>query len=319
MQAYRYRRYGSPDVLELRAEEMPEVADDAVLVRVHATALNAYDWHMMRGKPYLARLGEGFRRPKGTALGIDVAGIVEAVGARVTHLAPGDRVYGSRTGAFAEYVSGRTMERMPANLEFEEAAAIPVAGQTALQGLRDVGGLRAGQRVLVNGAGGGVGTFAVQIAKALGAEVTAVTRAAGADMVRSLGADAVIDRDRDDFTRGGRRYDIVLDIGGGHSLSALRRALVPGGVAVLVAPAPGQWIGPVARVVGAAVSSRFTTRKVRPFLSSAKRGDLATLRELVESGRVRPVVDRTYPFDALPQAMRHLESGGVRGKIVVRL
>jgi NADPH:quinone reductase-like Zn-dependent oxidoreductase len=311
-------RYGGPEVLHIGEVDRPDVGPEQVLVRVHASAANAHDWHMLRGKPYLARLSEGFRRPKERELGLDVAGVVEAVGTEVTDLAPGDRVFGSRYGAYAEYVSGKNFVPMPAGLSFEQAAAIPVAGLTALQGLRDKGGLVAGKRVLVNGAGGGVGTMAVQIAKALGAEVTAVTTERGAEVMRSIGADRVIDRARVDFTRGTARYDLVLDCGGRQSLRALRRVLTPNGRIVMVAPQPGQWIGPVARVVGAVVTSKFSERKAIAYLSQVNRDDLRTLAELVEAGRLTPVIDRTYTFEQIPEAIGYLESGQARGKVVIR-
>jgi NADPH:quinone reductase-like Zn-dependent oxidoreductase len=319
MKAFARDRYGAPDVLELRKVDRPEVPDEGVLVRVHATSINAHDWHMLRGKPYIARLDEGLRRPKSTILGIDVAGTVEAIGAMVTDLAVGDRVFGPRSGAFAEYVSGRNLVPMPAGLTFEQAAAVPVAGQTALQGLRDKGELRAGQRVLVNGAGGGVGTFAVQIAKALGAEVIGVTGPANVDIVRSIGADQVIDYTRDDFTRGEQRYDLILDVGGNRSMSQLRRALTPNGRIVLVAPQPGQWIGPLARIVGAIVTSRFSGKKVLPFLSQVSRDDMLALKTLIEAGQITPVIGRTYPFDQIPEAIRHVEAGRAQGKVVITI
>jgi NADPH:quinone reductase-like Zn-dependent oxidoreductase len=310
-------RYGSPAVMKLEEVDRPEVADDAVLVRVRATSVNAYDWHMLRGKPYLARLGEGLRGPKTAVLGIDVAGTVEAVGADVTHVKPGNDVFGVRSGAFAEYVAGRNMVPMPKGLTFEQAAAVPVAGQTALQGLRDKGGIQAGQRVLINGAGGGVGTFAVQIAKAFGADVTAVTSTQNVDMVRSIGADRVVDYSRDDFTRGGQRYDLIFDCGGNRSMSRMRRALTPKGTIVLVAPAPGQWAGPIVRVLGAIVTSRFSSKRVRPFLSQVSKDSLLVLKELIEAGGVTPVIDRTYPFEQIPEAIRYVEDGHARGKVVI--
>lgn len=319
MKAYVRNRYGSPDVLKLQEVDKPEVTDEGVLVRVRATSVNAHDWHMLRGKPYIARMGEGLRRPKSTVLGIDVAGTVEAVGANVTNLKPGDEVFGSRSGAFAEYVSGRNMVPMPKGITFEQAAAVSVAGQTALQGLRDKGAIQAGQRVLINGAGGGVGTFAVQIAKALGAEVTGVTSMKNVDMVRSIGADEVVDYTRDDFTRSGQRYDLILDVGGNRSLSAMRRALTPEGTVVMVAPSPGQWTGPVARILGAVVTSRFARQKVRPFLSTVSKDDLLVLKELIEAGKVTPVIDRTYPFDEIPEAIRYVEAGHAQGKVVITL
>ena len=274
---------------------------------------------MLRGKPYIARLSEGLRTPKIRVLGIDVAGTVEAVGGNVTALKPGDRVFGSRSGAFAEYVVSKNMVPMPADLTFEQAAAVPVAGQTALQGLRDKAGIQPGHRVLINGAGGGVGTFAVQIAKAVGADVTAVTSPKNLDLVRSLGADHVVDYTRDDFTRGGERYAIILDIGGNRPLSRLRRVMTPDGIAVLVAPQPGQWIGPIARVVGAALSSRVGRRQIRPFLSTANRDDVVVLKELIEGGKVTPVVDRIFPFDQVAEAIRYVEAGNASGKVVITI
>lgn len=313
-------RYGAPDVLRIEDVPIPEVADDAVLVRVRASSVNAYDWHVLRGKPYLARLGEGLRRPKARALGLDVAGEVEAVGPAVTQLAVGDRVYGSRLGAFAEYVASRSMMPMPATLSFEQAAAVPVAAQTALQGLRDRGKVEAGERVLVIGAGGGVGTFAVQLARVLGAShVTATTNAGSLELVRSLGADAVVDRARDDGLGTRDAYDVILDIGGTRRLSALRRALRRRGRAVLVAPQPGQWIGPVARVAGAVIGSRFSDRAVIPFLSSVSTDDLRQLAGLLEAGRIRPVIDHVYRFEQIPEAIRHVEEGRARGKVVVTI
>jgi NADPH:quinone reductase-like Zn-dependent oxidoreductase len=317
MKAIVKRRYGSPDVLELDEVDKPQLTDGSVLVRVRATSINAHDWHMLRGKPYLARLSEGLRRPKERTLGLDVAGIVEDVGASVTHVKPGDAVFGSRYGAFAEYVSGRTMVPMPVGLTFEQAAAIPTAGQTALQGLRDHGDLEPGQRVLINGAGGGVGTFAVQIAKALGAEVTAVTNSLNVEMIGSIGADEVIDYTREDFTRGKARYDLILDIGGNHRLSALRRALAADGRVVMVAPQPGQWIGPVVRVIGAVVTTRLGARPARAFLAEPSRDDLLVLKGLVEAGKIAPVIERTYSFEEIPDAIRHVEGGHARGKVVI--
>ena len=310
-------RYGSPDVMTVAEADVPEVANDQVLVRVRATSVNAVDWHTLRGKPYIARTDEGLRTPKTRVLGVDVAGEVEKVGADVTDLKPGDRVFGARSGAFAEYVSGKNLVPMPPNLTFEQAGAVTVAGLTALQGLRDRGQLKAGERVLINGAGGGVGTFAVQIAKALGAEVTAVTKEDAIALVRSIGADHAIDYAGGDFTRSGERYDLILDIGGNRSLGRLRRALKPGGRVVMVAPAGGQWIGPIARVVWAVVSSRFSSKKVIPFLSRTDRQDLFVLKELLEAGKVTPVIDRTFPFEDTPAAVRYVEKGRARGKVVI--
>jgi NADPH:quinone reductase-like Zn-dependent oxidoreductase len=312
-------RYGSPDVMRVEEADLPEVADDQVLVRVRATSVNAVDWHTLRGKPYIARTDEGLRTPKSRVLGVDVAGEVERVGAGVTDLEPGDRVFGARSGAFAQYVSGRNLVPLPAKLTFEQGGAVAVAGVTALQGLRDRGQLAAGQHVLINGAGGGVGTFAVQIARALGAEVTAVTNANSVDLVRSIGANHALDYAKEDFTRAGERYDLILDVGGHHSLRRLRRALKPGGRVVLVAPAGGQWIGPIARVVWAAVTSRFSAKKVIPFLSAMKRDDLFVLRELMETEKLIPVIDRTFRFEETPDAVRYVESGNARGKVVIAI
>ena len=310
-------RYGSPDVLRIEEVEKPEPNEEQVLVRVHASSVNAHDWHMLRGKPYIARLSEGLRRPKSQSLGLDVAGVVEAVGAAVTHVGPGDRVFGSRSGAFAEYVAGKVMVPMPENVSFEQAAAVPTAGFTALQGLRDKGGIRPGQRVLIIGAGGGVGSMAVQIAKSFEAEVTATTSPKTVEVVRSLGADHVIDHTAEDVTRMGQRYDLVLDVGGTLRLSRLARILTDEGRLVMVAPGAGQWAGPIVRVFGGLVRTRFGTRELRAFLATPNREDLLALKELIEGGRLRPVIDRVYPFDEIPEAIRHVESGRARGKVVI--
>jgi NADPH:quinone reductase-like Zn-dependent oxidoreductase len=319
MKAFTRDRYGSPDILRLEEVDRPSLPDEAALVRVHATSVNAHDWHMLRGRPFLARTEAGLRRPKQRILGIDVAGTVESVGPAMTRLEPGDRVFGARSGAFAEYVAGKNLVPIPSRLSLEQAAAIPVAGLTALQGLRDRAGVQPGQRVLINGAGGGVGTFAVQIAKALGAEVTATTSPRHVEMVGSLGADEVLDYTKTDFSRTGRRYDAILDIGGHHSLHALRRALVPGGIGIMVAPAPGDWVGFLFRIVGAAVSARFVSRPIRPFLSQVNLDDIGVLARMVEDGAITPVVDRTYPFEQLPDAIRYVESGQACGKVVVTI
>ena len=301
-------RYGSPDLLRIEEADPPVPNPDQVLVRVHATAINAHDWHMLRGKPYLARLTEGLRRPKERILGLDVAGVVESVGAQVTHVTSGERVFGSRYGAFAEYVAGKNMVPIPDRITFEQAAAVPTAGQTALVGLRDKGELRAGQHVLINGAGGGVGTFAVQIAKALGAEVTAVTSTRNVELVASIGADHVIDYTRDDFTRERDRYDLILDIGGNRSLRQMRRTLKERGIVVMVAPDPGQWIGPILRVAGAIITTRLGARPARAYLAPVR-----------VAGTLNPVIDRTYPFHQIPDAIRYVEEGLARGKVVIRV
>ena len=319
MRAFVNRRYGAPDVMRLEELPPPELTDAGVLVRVHAASVNALDWHLLRGRPYLARLSEGIRRPKNHVRGVDLAGVVEAVGKEVTHLRVGDAVFGSRSGAFAEYVSGRNFVAMPTGLTFGQAAAIPTAGLTALQGLRDKGHLRAGQRVLILGAGGGVGTYAVQIAKALGAEVTAATRTSSLDLMHSLGADHVIDHSTTDLTTAAQRHDLVLDIAGTRSPRELRRLLTPHGTAVLVAPAAGNWAGPITHLVAAGATSLRSKQKIRPVLASVDVTDLQTLADLVVAGKLTSVIDRTFAFDEIPDAVRHLESGGVRGKVVVEI
>jgi NADPH:quinone reductase-like Zn-dependent oxidoreductase len=293
------------------------VNPDAVLVRVRATSVNAYDWHMMRGKPYFARLTEGLLRPRSRSVGVDAAGVVEAVGADVAGLAPGDAVFGARNGAFAEYVSGRNFVRIPAGLSFEEAAAIPVAGVTALQAIRDKAAVRPGQRVLVTGAGGGVGTFAVQIAKALGADVTAATSAAKLEVVRSLGPDRLIEYTESAYRSGHGDYDAVIDVAANRPLRSLVGHLVPDGTLVMVAPGPGQWIGPIARVVSGAIRSRLGRRRFVPFLSRIVKDDLVVLRDLVEAGKIRPVIEQVYRFEDVREAVRRAETGEAQGKVVI--
>ncbi len=321
-------RYGSPDVLELRDVESPAPAGDEVLVRVHAASLNAYDWHVMRGDPYLARLaGANFTRrgPKRLVRGRDFAGRIEAVGADVDGFAPGDEVFGDlgeTDGAFAEYVCvpANLVERKPANLTFEQAAALPLAGHTALKGLRDVAQVRPGQHVLINGASGGVGTFAVQLAKDLGAEVTAVCSTRNVELVAGLGADRVVDYTTEDITRGERRYDVVFDLVGNHSLAALRRVLVPGGTVVLSGGGVsrgGSLVGPMALILRAMLVSRFVRYRLCVLQTSASKEFLTSLRELAEAGRITPVVDRTYKLDEVPEAIRYLETEHARAKVVI--
>lgn len=317
MRAIVQDRYGAPsEVLRLADVDKPDVATGAVLLRVRATSVNAGDWRRVRAMPSFVRLVEGLRRPKSPLLGGDAAGVVEAVGDGVTHLRAGDEAYGIRTGAFAEYVSGRSFVRKPRNLTFEQAAAVPIAGVTALQGLRDKGELKSGQRVLINGAGGGVGTFAVQLAKAIGAHVTAVTRGDNVDLMRSLGADHVIDYTLENFTKGSARYDLVLDVGGTPSLGACRRALAPGGTLVCVGARRGAG-GPMFGLLAALVRSRVLRQRVVSFIAKVRTEDLETLTELIEAGKVAPVIDRTYPLSETAEALRHVESGRARGKVVV--
>lgn len=312
--------YGSPDVLNLREINTPEVGDDEALVRVHAAGVDRGVWHLMTGLPYLTRLAFGFRAPKTPVPGMDLAGVVEAVGKDVSRFAPGDEVFGVGKGTFAEYARAREdkLAPKPANLTFEQSAVVAISGLTALQALRDHGRIEPGQKVLIIGASGGVGTFAVQIAKALGAEATGVCGSAKVEMVRSIGADHVIDYTHEDFAKGGRRYDVILDIGGNSSLARLRRALTPKGTLVLVGGEEGgRWLGVVARLLRALVTSPFVGQKLRSFVSSENHEDMVALKELIESGKVTPVIDRTYPLSEVPEAIRYLEEGHARGKIVI--
>jgi NADPH:quinone reductase-like Zn-dependent oxidoreductase len=321
MQAIVQDRYGSPDVLELREIDKPEIDDDGILVRVRATSVNAYDWHVMRGEPFPARMGNGLRRPKTSVLGLDAAGIVEAVGRNVTEFRAGDEVFGNPGAAFAEYARGkaRGLVSKPTGLTFEQAAAVPVAGLTALQGLRDKGELQPGQTVLINGASGGVGTFAVQIAKVLGGDVTAVCSTRNVELVRSLGADRVIDYTQEDFTRSGARYDLVFDIAGSRPLWTCRRLLAPAGKLVVVGGPGGRWVRPIDRMALAAVLSRVGAARMLPFFSKHSHPDLDTLRDLLEAGKIVPVIDRTYPLHQTPDAVRYVEGGHARAKVVITL
>jgi len=321
MKAIVRERYGSPDVLRLRDIDRPVIDDDGVLVRVRAASINAYDWHMMRGSPSLVRLMAGLRKPKSSAMGVDLAGEVEAVGKNVTEFRPGDEVFGQRVGALAEYVRGTAMSFLvpkPTGLTFEQAAAVPMAASTALQGLRDKGQIKPSQRVLINGASGGVGTFAVQIAKAFGAHVTAVCSTRNVDQARSLGADEVIDYTREDFTRGGRKYDVILDVASSGSLSSRRRVLEPNGTLVGVGAANNDGTASiVAGLLETAVLSRFGNQKMPFFLAKNSKEDLIVLKELIEAGKVKPVIDRTYPLNQTAEAIRYLETGHARAKVVI--
>ena len=322
MKAVVQDRYGSADTLELREVDQPVPAAGEVLVRVHAASVNAYDWHLMHGDPKIARLSFGPRAPKVRIRGRDFAGRVEAVGAGVEGLHPGDEVYGEADGTFAEFVCAKDGETdlKPANLSFEQAAAVPLAANTALIGLRDVAGLRAGQSVLVNGASGGVGTFAVQLAKAYGAEVTAVCGARNVELVGSLGADQVVDYTREDFTRAGRRYDVVLDLVGNRSLGDLRRATTPAGTIVLSGGGVydgGSVLGPMWLLLHGRALSPFVRQRVLQLPAKASKKNLATLRELTEAGKIAPAVERMYPLSETAEALRHLEVEHARAKIVV--
>jgi NADPH:quinone reductase-like Zn-dependent oxidoreductase len=323
LKAITYHRYGSPEVLELQDVDEPVVRDDDVLVRVRAASANPRDWHFMRGLPAFMRLQFGLRNPKHSGLGSDVAGQVEAVGGNVTRFRPGDEVYADVVaGGFAELVSvpEAFLAPKPANLTFGQAAAVPLAALTALQGLRDHGRVQPGQRVLIIGAAGGVGSFAVQLAKWLGAEVTGVCSTRNLELVRSLGADHVIDYTREDVTRGGRKYDLVLQLAGTASPSDLRRALTPRGTLLLSSgESDGRLIGPVDRIVKALLLAPFVRQRLVPFVAKRSGDDLRVVKELIEAGTVTPVVDRTYPLSDVPEAIRYLEEGHARGKVVVTL
>lgn len=319
-------RYGPPDVLRLSDVPRPVAADDGVLVRIRAASVNAYDWHLLRGEPSLVRMMTGLGKPKRGGTGADLAGIVEAVGSGVARLRPGDEVYGHGEGSFAEYVAAKEahLALKPSSLSFEEAAAVPMAGTSALQALRDKGRVQPGQRVLINGASGGVGTFAVQIARALGAEVTGVCSARNAELVRSLGASHVVDYAREDFTRSGVRYDVILDIADTHAISDYRRALTPNGTLVSLGAAggPGEQDGTAAIMFGtlkATVVSAFVRQHLRLFIAKSSYADLDVLRELIDAGKVRPVIDRRYTLAEVPDAIRYVETGHARGKVVVAI
>ena len=321
MKAIVYERYGKPDVLELREVDEPEVSDDGVLVRVRATSVNPVDWHTMTGTPYLARTQAGVRKPKVGRLGTDFAGTVEAVGKDVTQFQPGDEVFGARTGALAEYVSvreGRAVMPKPAGVSFEQAAAVPVAAITALQGLRDKGNIQPGHKVLINGASGDVGTFALQIAKSFGAEVTGVCSTRNVELVRSLGADRVVDYTREDFTRDGERYDLMLDNAGNRSWSECKRVLADGAICVGVGgPKTNPLWGPLGRFAVRSVRTRRARTKFLFFIAALTKQDLTVLSELLESGKVTPVIDRRYELADAAEALAYLGAGHARGKVVV--
>jgi NADPH:quinone reductase-like Zn-dependent oxidoreductase len=309
MKAVVYEKYGPPDVLELQEVDTPTVTDSEVLVRVHAASVNPLDWHFLRGTPFVVRIWAGLVRPKRKILGADVAGRVEAVGGKVTRFQPGDEIFGMKSGAFAEYlcVPEEGVVLKPANLTYEEAAAVPVAALTALQGLRDKGQIQPGHKVLINGASGGVGTFAVQIAKSFGAEVTGVCSARNLDMVRSIGADRVIDYSEEDFTQTDVLYDLILDAVGNHPLSDCRRALHANGIYVAVA-------GSVVRALWIAMTGR---KRMVSMLTKSNREDLCFMKERLETGKVTPVIDRRYPLREVAEALRYLEEGHARGKVVI--
>jgi NADPH:quinone reductase-like Zn-dependent oxidoreductase len=321
MKAIVCTKYGSPDVLQLNEVEKPTPKDDEVLVKVHAASVNAYDWHLLTADIFLVRLmGGGLMRPKKAIPGVDIAGRIEAAGSNVKQLRPGDDVFGDISacghGGFAEYVSvpENALALKPATLSFEEAAAVPMAAVTALQGLRDQGKIQAGQKVLINGASGGVGTFAVQIAKSFGAEVTAVCSTRNLDMARTLGADRVVDYTTEDFTRNGRTYDLILAANGYQSLSAYKRALTPQGIYVMAGGKPGQMFQ--AMLLGSWMSEK-GGKTLGGFTARANQKDLVVLKELVEAGKVVPVIDKRYSLNEAPEALRYLGAGHARGKVVI--
>jgi NADPH:quinone reductase-like Zn-dependent oxidoreductase len=322
MKAIVYHNYGSPDVLKCEEVEKPTPGDDEVLIKVRAASVNPLDWHFIRGIPYFVRMAGGLLKPKDTRLGVDVAGLVEAVGRNVTQFKPGDQVFGSCRGALAEYActSESALVIQPDNMTFEQAASVPLAAFTALQGLRDKGEIQPGQKVLINGAAGGVGTFAVQIAKWLGANVTGVCSTRNLDMVRSIGADRVIDYTQEDFTKGGQRYDLILDSVGNHSLFACRRVLNPQGRCIIVGGPSGRWmIGTLSRAITAPLLSRFVSQMLGMVMAKRSKDDLTIISDLMKAGKVTPVIDRRYSLNDAPDAIRYLEEGHAQGKVIITL
>jgi len=321
MKAAVFTTYGSPDVVHITDMERPAPKDNEVLIKVRAASVNPIDWHGVRGKPYVMRALGGLRRPKSTRLGCDLAGQVEAIGSNVMHFKPGNAVFGGGLGmgAFAEYTCApeTALVMKPDNVTFEQAAAVPVAGFTALQALRDKGHLQHEQKTLINGAAGGVGTFAVQIARSFGADVTGVCSPRNVEMVRSLGADRVIDYTQKDFTKGTQRYGLLLDCVGNHSLSAFRRVLNPNGICVVVTGPNTRWLGPLLRFIQALALSPFVSQQFVPFVARPNQEDLSILRDLLASGKVTPVIDSTFSLSEVPKAIRYLEQGHARGKVVI--
>ncbi|NIK74988.1 NADPH:quinone reductase-like Zn-dependent oxidoreductase [Paenibacillus castaneae] len=320
MQAIVFTNYGSPDVLQLKEVEKPVPKDNEVLVKVYAASLNPLDWHFMRGTPYIMRLDTGLLRPKNNGMGVDVAGRIEAIGNNVKEFQPGDEVFGVCNGAFAEYVcaSERFLVKKPVNVTFEQAAAVPIAAFTALQGLRDQGLIQPGQKVLINGAAGGVGTFAVQIAKSLGAEVTGVCSTRNVAMVRSIGADHVIDYTQENFTRCRNTYDLIFDAVGNRSLLVWRRMLRPQGTFVIVgSQSKGRWLGALVRPLSGLLMSRFVSQSIKMFMATWSKKDLVTMHELLETGKVTPVIDRYYNLSEVTEAIRYLEEGHAQGKVII--
>jgi len=322
MKAIVYRCYGSPEVLQIEDVEKPVPADNEVLVKIHAASVNPLDWHYMRGSPYLMRLGSGIGAPTNIKMGVDFSGTVDAVGENVTRFKPGDEVFGGRNGAFAEYVTvreDRALALKPVNISFDQAASVQVAATTALQALRDHGNIQPGQKVLINGASGGVGTFAVQIAKSLGAEVTGVCSTRNLELVQSLGADHVIDYTQDDYTESGQRFDVIVDMVGNHSLLRNRDVMAPDGKYVIVGGAKGDWIGPLMGPIKALFLSPFVEQEFGMMLAQSNHDDLVVLADLMQSGKVTPVIDRRYKLNEVPAALEYSEEGHARGKIIISL
>lgn len=322
MKAVLYHCYGSADVLELVDTAKPVPTDNDVLVKVHAASVNPLDWHYMRGSPYVMRAMIGMGAPTDPTMGVDFAGTVVAVGAQVTQFKLGDRVFGGRGGAFAEYVmlpEDRAVVKMPDNISFEQAASVPIAAITALQALQDMGKVKAGTKVLINGASGGVGTFAVQIAKYLGAEVTGVCSARNADMVRSLGADHVLDYRQENYTESDQVYDVIIDNVGNHSLLANRGVLAPQGILVMVGGGKGDWLAPFFGPLQAALLSPFVDQEVHSLLAELQKEGLQQLADLMQAGQMTPVIDRRYALSEIAEAIRYSEKGHAKGKIVVNV
>ena len=323
MKAIVHERYGMPDVLELRDVDMPVIADDQVLLRVHASSVNPAEWYGVTGPLFARAFGGGLRRPKSTKVGADVAGVVESVGKDVTEFQPGDEVFGTSGGAWAEYAPAREVRlvRKPANVSFEEAAAVPIAALTALQALRDNGGVQPGQKVLINGASGGVGTYAVQLAKALGADVTAVCSTGNVDLIRSLGADRVVDYSKEDFTQLGERHDVMLDIAGSRPFRQFRRVLTPDATVVIVgAKFPSnKGIGPLSHIIATRLASVGRSQTAKFFVAKINKDDLGFLAELLEAGKVKSVIDRRFELSQTADAMRYLGEGHARGKVIITM
>lgn len=320
MKAIVYTNYGSSNNLQLKELDKPIPKDNEVLLKVHTASVNPMDWHFMRGTPYVLRIQAGLRKPKNNRLGVDVAGTVEAVGKDVTEFKPGDEVFGGCDGAFAEYVYAieKAFVIKPKNMTFKQAAAVPISAFTALQGLRDQGQIEPGQKVLINGAAGGVGTFAVQIAKSFGAIVTGVCSTRNVEMVRSIGADHIIDYTLENFTRSEQQYDLIFDAVGNHSLTDCRRVLDSSGILVLVGvPDKGRFLGPLSRSLRALVLSRFVRQKMVMLFAVRKKADLQIIQELLSSGKMTPVIDQCYTLNDVPEALRYLEEGHAKGKIVI--